>query len=113
MARYEHLNIYKESYNLALLFFKIVSKFSRDHKYTFWDKILDNVMEVIKNIILINSVENIERKKYFLDLDEAIFNLNLFINLSNDLKLFWKENNYIWILESLVKIKKMKEGWEK
>ncbi len=113
MTRYEHLNIYKESYNLSKILFWIVSKFSRDYKYTLWDKILDSIINIISNIVLCNQVLKEERQKYFLAIDENIFKLNLFINLANDLKILGKENNYIWILESLVKIKKMKESWEK
>lgn len=93
--------------------FWIVSKFSRDYKYTLWDKILDSIINIVSNIILCNWVSKDERQKYFLVIDENIFKLNLFINLANDLKILGKENNYIWILESLVKIKKMKSAWEK
>ena len=34
MARYEHLPIYRDALNLAVHFEKIVSGFSRYHKYT-------------------------------------------------------------------------------
>ena len=95
------------------MLFRIVSKFSRDYKYSLWDRILNSSIIIISNIVLINSSQTQDRSKYFLVLDEAIFNLNLFINLANDLKLFWKETNYISILESLVKIKKMKESWDR
>jgi len=113
MSRYEHLNIYKEAYDLSLLLFQIVSKFPRDYKYSIWDKILDSILLIISNIVLINSNQKENRINYFLIFDEAIFKLNLFLNISNDLKLFWNENNYIKSIESLLKIKKMKRSWEK
>ncbi len=58
---------------------------------------------VLWNYRIYNKLE----KNYFL-------NIMLLVEIKFGINLIpYYKNNYIWILESLVKIKKMKENWEK
>jgi hypothetical protein len=113
MARYEHLTIYKEVYSLSVVLFSVISRFSRDYKFSLWNRILDNITELLENIVLINSININDRKNLFLEVEKQIIRVNLLLNISNDLKLFWKKTVYLNCIESLVKIKKLKRGWEK
>jgi len=113
MARYEHLTIYKEIYSLSVVLFSVISRFPRDYKFSLWNRILDNVIDLLEWIVLINSIEVNERKNLFLNVEKLIIKLNLLLNISNDLKIFWKEIVYLNCIENLVKIKKLKRGWEK
>jgi hypothetical protein len=112
MARYEHLTIYKEVYSLSVTLFWIVSKFSRDYKFSLWNRILDTIIKILELVVAINTTEKKSRKNLFLELENYIIQLNLFLNISNDLKLFWKESIYINCIETIVKIKKLKRWWE-
>ncbi len=113
MARYEHLNVYKEVYNLSVSLFFNVSKFDRNYKFTIWSKITEIIIEILELIIFLNNLELKDRKKYFLDLEQKLEKLTIFINIANDLKILWKTQNYLEYLEILVKVKKMVKCWNK
>ena len=113
MARYEHLNVYKEVYNLSVTLFIKVSKFDRNYKFTIWNRLIDKSIEVLELIIFINSLETKDRKSYFLELEKWLERLTILINIANDLKLFWKLKTYLGMLEILVKVKKMVKCWDR
>lgn len=112
MARYEHLTIYKEVYSLSVVLFSIVSRFWRDFKFSLWNRLLDTITEILELVVLINSLQKDNRKDYFDKLEKHLTRLNLLLNISNDLKVFWKESVYLNCIESIVKVRKLKRGWE-
>ncbi|MFK7779544.1 MAG: four helix bundle protein [Candidatus Gracilibacteria bacterium] len=113
MARYEHLNVYKEVYNLSVCLFSDISKFDRNYKFTIGDKIINILIEVLELIIYINNLDILNRKTYFLKLEKSLERLVIFINITNDLKLFGNPKKYLNYLEILVKVKKMVKCWNR
>ena len=111
MARYEHLNIYKEAYNLALILYKITSKFPKEDR-ALWNKLTYSIIDIIELVIRINSSITDERRELFEKLNMKLNLLSIFVRLSNDLSLFKRENVYISILETISKIIKMSKNWE-
>jgi hypothetical protein len=111
MARYEHLNVYKEIYNLSVSLFSDISKFDRSFKFTLWDKITNTLIKTLELIIFINNIDSSSRKPSFEKLESFLEKLVIFINITNDLKLFWNSKKYLNYLEILVKVKKMVKCW--
>ncbi|OGF27844.1 hypothetical protein A2331_07110 [Candidatus Falkowbacteria bacterium RIFOXYB2_FULL_34_18] len=50
MARYDHLPVYKVSYELLLLVFQITKYFSREFKYTIGQELKKEAIEMMTNI---------------------------------------------------------------
>ncbi len=111
MTRYEHLNVYKEIYNLSVCLFTKVSLFDRNYKFTIWNRLIDTNIEILEIIIFINNLEVKDRKPYFLKLEKLMERLTILINIANDLKILWKQKNFLDYLEILVKVKKMVKCW--
>ena len=55
MARYDHLPVYKISYELLILIFRITKDFSREYKYTIGQEVKKESIEMITNIYRANS----------------------------------------------------------
>jgi len=113
MARYENLNVYKEVYNLSVSLFSDIWKFDRSFKFTLWDKITNTLIETLEMIIYINNLDIKERKTDFDKLEQLLERLVIFINITNDLKLFWNSRKFLMYLETLVKVKKMVKCWNR
>jgi hypothetical protein len=58
MARYQHLPIYKLSYELLLRVMLVVKEFPRDHKYTLGQKLRDEILSLIVLVYRANSMEH-------------------------------------------------------
>jgi len=113
MANYEHLNIYKEAYILLRVLFSVVSWFDKNYRSIMWYRLLDISTNIVSLIVKINWEQLEKRKELFNILREKIDNLNLYMRISNDLKLFKKETFYTENLWRVVKIRKMMECWDK
>jgi hypothetical protein len=86
MATYDNLPVFKDSYDLLILVFEIVKNFDKQYKYTLWDKIKNEVIELITSIYRANSsfenrLINIKKAR------EQIEVLRLYIRLSKDLRI--------------------------
>lgn len=86
MWNYDNLPVYKDSYDLLLIVFEVVKRFEKQYKYTLWDKIKSEIIELITNIYRANSsFEN--RLKCIKKSREQIEILKLYFRLSKDLKI--------------------------
>jgi hypothetical protein len=61
MARYEHLPIYRDAYDLTVHIEQIVRSFSRYHKYTLGTELRNKMRAVLERVIEAN-MSNIERR---------------------------------------------------
>ncbi len=86
MTTYDNLPVYKDSYDLLLLVFEIVKSFDKQYKYTLWDKIKNEVTELITSIYRANSSFD-ERLKNIKKAREQVEVLRLYIRLSKDLRI--------------------------
>ena len=86
MTIYDNLPIYKDSYDLLLLVFELVKKFDKQYKYTLWDKIKNEIIDLITSIYRANSsFEN--RWKNIKKARKQVEVLKLYIRLCRDLKI--------------------------
>ena len=55
MARYEHLPIFRDAYDLAVHMEKIVRNFSRYHKYTLGTELRNKSRAILESIVKANN----------------------------------------------------------
>jgi hypothetical protein len=109
MARYDHLPIYREAYDLALHIEKIVRNFSRYHKYTLGTELRNKSRNIVEIIIKANNTE--ERKKHLLELRQELETFKVFTRLCHDSGGFSSTGSYLHLAERIVNIAKQNEGW--
>jgi len=86
MATYDNLPVFKKSYDLLLQTFAVVKDFEKQYKYTLWDKIKMEIIDLITSIYRANS--NFEtRAKNLKKAREQVEVLKLYFRLSKDLKI--------------------------
>jgi len=110
MASYDNLPVYKTSYDLLLLVFESVKEFKKEYKYTLWDAIKKEIIELISHIYKANS--QFDKKMSITASREKVETLRLYFRLSRDLKIL-NLNKYIEINLLLESISKQLYSWEK
>ncbi len=110
MATYDNLSVYKTSYDLLLIVFNVVKEFKKEYKYTLWDTIKKEVINLIANIYKANS--KTEKKRNISTSREKVELLRLYFRLSRDLKIV-NLNKYIEINLLIESISKQLYAWEK
>lgn len=111
MTNYQNLPVYKTSYDLLILIFSLVKEFSKEYKYTLWDSIKKELLELIKDVYKANSsfdnrLINIKNAR------ENIETLRLFIRLCKDLKII-NLKNFVDVSEKIESISKQLFSREK
>ena len=108
MARYEHLPVYKSTYDLNLYFFNLSRGFPKDFKYTLAQDIKNLLSELLDQIIIAN---NIADKKENLQKAEIIVErIKIKNRLLFDVKIM-KLSSYKYLAENLIEISKQIEKW--
>ena len=110
MTTYDNLPVYKTSYDLLLLIFNVVKEFKKEYKYTLWDSIKKEIINLISNIYKANS--KTDKKRNISTSREKVELLRLYLRLSKDLKII-NLNKYIDINLLLESISKQLYAWEK
>jgi len=110
MARYQHLPIYKITYELLLKVMNITKSFPKEFKYTLGEKLKDELMELITLIYRANS--EIDRVGTVKTIAERVQVIELLIRLSQDLKLISK-TQYASLVEMTQSLNKQTQGWVK
>jgi len=85
MTTYNNLPVYKTSYNLLLEIFERVKLFPREYKYTLWDKIKNEIIDLITSVYRANNsfekqLENIKNAR------EQVEVLRLYIRFTKDFR---------------------------
>lgn len=111
MTNYQNLPVYKTSYDLLILIFSFVKEFSKEYKYTLWDSIKKELLDLIKNVYKANSsfdnrLINIKNAR------ENIETLRLYIRLCKDLKII-NLKSFVDVSENVESISKQLFSWEK
>ena len=71
MARYEHLPIFREAYDLTVHIEKIVRNFSRYHKYTLGTDLRNKSRGILEKIIEANNARD-DRAAHLLELRQEL-----------------------------------------
>lgn len=111
MATYDNLPVYKESYDLLILTFGVVKNFEKQYKYTLWDKIKNEIVDLITSIYRANSSFD-ERLVNLKKARGQVEVLRLYVRVCKDLKIIslWKFADISLNIESL---SKQLFAWEK
>lgn len=84
MATYDNLPVYKVSYDLLQKIFSIVHNFGREYKFTLWETIKKEIMDLILSIYRANSHK--EKQSYLEQARWHIELIRLLIRLCKDLR---------------------------
>lgn len=111
MVLYDNLPVYKDSYDLLIQTFEIVKTFDKQYKYTIWDKIKNEIIDLITSIYRANSsfdtrLQNIKKSR------EQIEVLKLYFRLSRDLKII-SLNKFADLILKIETLSKQLYAWEK
>ena len=85
MAQYEHLPIYKQTYDILLRTLTATKDFPREYKYTLGQKIKDELIEIVVLIYRANSAKN--KEQHIQEIMERIQAVQLLMHLSHDMKI--------------------------
>jgi hypothetical protein len=108
MAQYQHLPIYKVTYDLLSLVTKRTKEFPRDFKYSLGDKIRN---ECIDLVVLIYKANSTKDKVGFLNkILERVQVIELMLRLSKDLNLL-SVNAFSEIIVLTDSISRQAQGW--
>lgn len=110
MATYDNLPVYKSSYDLLLLVFEVIKHFKKEYKYTLWDTIKREIINLISNIYKANRKK--DKTKNIILSREKVELLRLYFRLWKDLKII-SLNKFIDINVLLESISKQLTAWEK
>ena len=109
MARYEHLPIYKEAFDLALYFEKTVRSMSRYDKYTLGTDLRNLSRDVLKLIQRANSEE--DRIGTLKEVRARVEELKAVLRLAREAGAIQRANSYEFAAGKVVNIGRQNEGW--
>ena len=109
MARYEHLPIYKEAFDLALYFEKTVRNMARYDKYTLGTDLWNLSREVLKLIQRANSEE--DRVATLKEVRSKVEELKVVLRLARESGAIQKASAFEFAEGKVVNIGRQNEGW--
>jgi len=110
MATYDHLPVYKASYDLLVLLFQFTKDFSREYKFTIGESIKKETVAMITNIYRANS--SYAKKDIIRGARENIETIRLFLRLLKDLKQV-NIKKFVQINEKIESVSKQLTAWQK
>jgi len=111
MARFEHLPIYKKSFDLLIWTEGVVRRFSRYHKYTLGSDLRNQVRQVLKTIVEANN--SADRKPVLERLRLELETLMLLVRVGKEVKAFENLNSYQYAAGEVISLARQNEGWLK
>lgn len=110
MAQYNHLPIYRASYQLLLESTLAIKDFPREHRFTLGQKLREEIIEII---VLVYRANSAKRKRDFIeDLLARLQVANLMIRLAHDMR-FLPLKKYANLAQLADSIGKQASGWMK
>ena len=111
MARYEHLPIYKQAFEVAVYLEKVVAGFSRYHKYTLGSELRNRSRSIVALIVKANAQQ--QKKPQLLQLREQLDELLILLRLAKEVKAFRNFKAFQHVVEQVVSVCRQNEGWIK
>jgi hypothetical protein len=110
MAQYEHLPLYKQTFNLLVEFHKLIPNFPKKYKFELGSQIIKDLTNSTIMIIQINS--SLEKKELLTKLIIILEKIKLQIRILKALEVL-SRNLYFNLSEKILSILKQCEGWKK
>ncbi len=110
MAQYEHLPIYKQTYDILLRTMTATKDFPREYKYSLGQKIKDELIELVVLIYRANSAK--DKRQYIESILERVQAVQLLMRLSHDIKIL-PRCHYAALSEMTESLAKQAQGWLK
>lgn len=110
MAQYQHLPIYKQTYDILLRTMVATKDFPREYKFTLGQKIKDELIELVILIYRANSA--IDKKQHIESILERVQAIQLLMRLSHDMKIL-SRRHYAALSEMTDSLGKQAQGWLK
>ncbi len=111
MVLVDNLPLYKSSYDLLIQTFKVVKAFTKEYKYSLWDKIKNEIIDLITSIYRANSSFE-DRLKNIKKAREQVEVLKLYFRVSKDLRII-SLPNYADLALKIESLSKQLYNWEK
>lgn len=111
MSQYEHLPIYKKTFDIVVYIEQIVRNFSRYHKYTLGTEMRNLSRETLILIIKANSQK--DKRETLLRVRENLEELKILARIGKEIKAFGSFKSFEYLVKELVEISRQNEGWLK
>lgn len=110
MARYEHLPIYKTTYDLFIDVLQVTKTFPRDYRYTLGEHFHHSAIKLLKQVYITNTAKDkVESLKLML---AYIQELGVLIRAAHDLKILG-DNRFFDLIQKRDSLEKQSTGWLK
>ena len=109
MARYEHLPIYRATFELTLDVERTVRGFSRYNKYTLGSDLRQKARGLVEKVVEANG--SLDRSRVLSELRREIEGFKLLVRLCEEAGAFTGPSAYLRMAEKVVGISKQNEGW--
>jgi len=106
---YENLPVYKKALDLTVYFEKIVSNFSRYHKYTVGTELRNLSRRILVLVAKANIREN--RIKSLSEAMDALEELKINIRICKEIRAFRSFKNYEYVTRLTIDVAKQCGGW--
>jgi len=108
MAQYQHLPIYKLTYDLLLRVMVATKDFPREYKYTLGQKLKDEIVELVVMIYRANSAN--DKTRPIETIIERVQVIQILVRLSHDLRILPRKH-YADIAEKTDSLARQAQGW--
>jgi hypothetical protein len=110
MAQYQHLPIYKQTYDLLLRTMTATKDFPREYKYTLGQKIKEELIELVVMIYRANSAQ--DKARHIESILERVQAIQLMMRLSHDMRIL-SRRHYAALSEMTDSLARQAQGWLK
>jgi len=110
MATYDHLPVYKASYDLLVEIFQFTKNFNREYKYTIGESLKNETIKMITNIYRANSTYS--KSTIIQSARENIEVIRLFVRLLKDLQQIGVKK-IVQVNEKIESVSKQLTAWQR
>jgi hypothetical protein len=110
MAQYQHLPIYKLTYDLLVRTMSATKDFPREYKYTLGQKMKDEIIELVVLIYRANSA--LDKGQHIAQVVERVQVIQLMMRLAHDMKILTRRH-YAALAEMTDSLARQAQGWLK
>lgn len=111
MARYDHLLIFKSTYALCLLTYRLTHNFGRDYRYTLGDRMKEATHDLLDILVETNSMNDSGKAKSLCAFLLKLEKFRMYVRISCDLGLITPES-FGKVALNMEEIEKQAQRWK-